>query len=531
MASVYLAVQESLDRNVALKIMAPALAANQDFANRFLKEGRITARLSHPHLVTVFDIGQHGSIYYLAAEYLPGGTLCDRLERGISVAESLDVVCDVAKGLHFAHDAGFVHRDVKPGNVLFRANGAAVLADFGIAKSMDGKTMLTQVGSLIGTPRYMSPEQVGAQAVDGRSDLYSLGVVLFELLTGKPPYDAGEPFAIALMHVTHPLPQLPAPLAWLQPLIDGLMAKDFRARFASGEAFVASVERLLAQTPEGMALQNAPETSKRAAPRLAPADMQQPVARPRAASEAPRHASREATSSNPQALRRRIVMVAIVATLVVVGGAAAWATFFYRASVETARIDEVCSAAAALVTTAINQADLTRAEAKFAAIPNQCSAHRQVSQIRDDLRTATERAASTRNRVYASLDRGDVPDARIALSALERIDHFAKDLPELRDRLDRAQNTGGGDENATANRAPEVTPQAPLRKDIPPNAGGQGPPKPSSLRPNSDGSAAVRRPSANPSGQQSQKCIDISLRAGLGEETAEERQYISENCR
>lgn len=527
MASVYLAVQESLDRKVALKIMSPALAANQDFANRFLKEGRITARLSHPHLVTVFDIGQHGSTYYLAAEYLPGGTLGDRLERGITLAESLDVVCDVAKGLHFAHDAGFVHRDVKPGNVMFRANGTAVLVDFGIAKSMDGKTVVTQAGSSIGTPRYMSPEQVRAEALDGRSDLYSLGVVLFELLTGKPPYDAGEPFAVALMHVTHPPPELPAPLAWLQPLIDGLMAKDYRVRFATGEAFVGSLERLLAQTPEGMALRNAPETSRRAAPRLSPADMQQPVARPHAASEAPRRASSEPTSSDPQALRRRIVTAATLATLVLLGGgAAAWKSFSSRGSVETARIDEVCGAAVASVTTAISQADLTRAEAKFAAIPNHCSAHHQVSQTRENLKAAAEHAASARNLVYASLDRGDVSDARDALSALERVDRFASDLPELRNRLDRTQNKSASGQDATANRAPEVTPQAPSQNSIRPNATAQEP-----LQPHSDGSAAVRRPGANPSDQQSRKCMDISLRAGLGEETAEERRYISENCR
>ena len=226
MASVYLALQESLDREVALKVLAPALAANQEFTDRFLKEGRITAKLSHPNLVTVFDIGQHGTIYYLAAEYIPGGTLREKLTAGISIAESLDVVRDVAHGLHYAHEMGFVHRDVKPGNVLFRLNGTAVLADFGIAKSMDGKTMATQIGSSIGTPHYMSPEQARAEQVDGRSDLYGLGAMLFELLVGTPPYDAGDPFTIALMHVTHPLPKLPADLSWLQVLIDGLMAKS-----------------------------------------------------------------------------------------------------------------------------------------------------------------------------------------------------------------------------------------------------------------------------------------------------------------
>lgn len=536
MATVYLAVQESLDRDVALKVLAPAMAANQEFASRFLKEGRITARLNHPHLVTVFDIGQHGAIYYLAAEYLPGGTLREKLDRGISIAESLDAICDVAKGLHFAHNAGFVHRDVKPSNVMFRANGAAVLADFGIAKSMDGKTMVTQVGSWIGTPRYMSPEQVNAQAVDGRSDLYSLGVVLFELLTGQPPYVAGDPLTVALMHVSHPLPQLPPALAWLQPLIDGLMAKDASERFATGEAFVAAVEQLWDHAPDAMALQNAADTSKRAAPRFSPADRQQPSARSQTTSDAlpaPQHASSEPTTSTPPARQRRIVMITIIAALAVLGGgAAAWMTFVSRDSAARAQIDDLCRAAMASVTTAIGQADLTQAQAKFAALPNPCSAHPQASQTRDTVNAAAERAAAARKLLVAALDRGDVPGARHALGSLEGIDRSANDLPDLRNRLDQAHAKTTGDQKVVAIPAPEITPPAPVRQAIPPNATEPAPPEPTPLRrPPADGSATVRRPTANPSGQQSQKCREISLRAGLGEETAEERRYISENCR
>lgn len=269
MASVYLALQESLDREVALKVMAPALAANHEFTQRFLKEGRITAQLSHPNLVTVHDIGQSGTHYYLAAEYIPGGTLRERLAQGISIAESLDCVRDIAHGLHFAHEKGFVHRDVKPGNILFRADGSAVLADFGIAKSMGSGTMATQIGNSIGTPHYMSPEQARAESVDGRSDLYSLGAVLYECLVGKPPYDAADPFTIALMHVTHPMPQLPPPFTWLQPLVAGLMAKNADDRFPTGDAFAAAIDQLLATAPEASVLKEAPSPRKRATPRLA----------------------------------------------------------------------------------------------------------------------------------------------------------------------------------------------------------------------------------------------------------------------
>ena len=263
MASVFLAVQESLDREVALKVMAPALAANAEFTDRFLKEGRITAKLSHPNLVTVFDIGSHGTVYYLAAEYIPGGTLRERVDKGLSVGESLDIVCDVARGLQFAHDMGFVHRDVKPGNVLFKADGTAVLADFGIAKAMDAKSGATMAGASIGTPDYMSPEQARAEQVDGRSDLYSLGVMLYEMLTGETPYQASDPFTVALMHVTQPVPTLPPEHAWLQPLLDGLMAKSVDNRLASGDSFVAAVEQLLAAAPEAEALKAAAPARKR----------------------------------------------------------------------------------------------------------------------------------------------------------------------------------------------------------------------------------------------------------------------------
>lgn len=257
MASVFLAVQESLDREVALKVMAPALAANAEFTERFLKEGRITAKLNHANLVTVFDIGSYGNVYYLAAEYIPGGTLREKIQAGMRVGEALDVACDIARGLDFAHAKGFVHRDVKPGNILFKADGVAVLADFGIAKAMDAQSGATMAGASIGTPDYMSPEQARAEAVDGRSDLYSLGAVLFEMLEGHPPYEAGDPFTVALMHVTQPVPVLSATHAWLQPLIDALMAKLPEQRVGSGEEFMQAVETLLAASPQAASMAQA----------------------------------------------------------------------------------------------------------------------------------------------------------------------------------------------------------------------------------------------------------------------------------
>lgn len=259
MASVFLAVQESLDREVALKVMSPALAANREFAERFVKEGRITAKLQHPNLVTVYDIGSHNGVYYLAAEFIPGGTTKERQAKGdLSVGEILDIISDVAYGLDFAHQKGFVHRDVKPANVMFRKDGRVVLADFGIAKAMDGSGGSTTAGMSVGTPDYMSPEQARGEAVDGRSDIYSLGVMLFELLTGHPPYQAPDPFAVALAHVTQPVPSLPEPHGWLQPLINASMAKLPAERYNSGAAFAEAIQRIVATAPAG-ALDSASE--------------------------------------------------------------------------------------------------------------------------------------------------------------------------------------------------------------------------------------------------------------------------------
>lgn len=255
MASVYLAVQESLDREVALKVMSPQLAADREFTERFLKEGRITAKLSHRNLVTVFDIGSHQGLYYLAAEYIAGGTLSERIRDGLSVPQILDIVAEVARGLHFAHEKGVVHRDVKPSNILFKADGTVVLADFGIAKAMDTTSTATMAGSSIGTPDYMSPEQARGEPVDGRSDLYALGVMLYEMLIGRPPFDGSDPFAVALAHITQPIPLLPSEFAWLQPLLDKMMAKRPQERFATGEAFALELERVRTRMPKAQATQ------------------------------------------------------------------------------------------------------------------------------------------------------------------------------------------------------------------------------------------------------------------------------------
>ena len=314
MASVFLAVQESLDREVALKVMAPALAANPEFAERFLKEGKLTAKLQHPNVVTIHDIGVHNGIYYLSAEFIPRGTLKERItETGLSVGEALNVLSDIAHGLDYAHEKGVVHRDVKPGNVLFRKDGRAVLADFGIAKAMDGGTSSTMAGMSVGTPDYMSPEQARGEPVDGRSDLYSLGVMLYEMLTGKPPYEAPDAFSVALSHITEPIPTLPPQHAWLQPLLNGLMSKIASERYNTGAAVIAAVQRMLPTAPPGAVDVQAFEAREGMA-RLAPAATQQ---RTRVSDKGAKQAGTD-EASNPWPLRigLGVAAAAVVGVLV-----------------------------------------------------------------------------------------------------------------------------------------------------------------------------------------------------------------------
>ena len=247
MASVYLATQRSLQRKVALKVMAASLAADPTFCERFLREGRTLARLAHPNIATIHDIGNVGELYYMAMEYLPAGTLKERIAAGLSAEQGLVYVRQMAQALGYAHAQGLVHRDVKPANILFRADGTAVLSDFGIAKSLDDHTQFTQAGFAIGTPSYMSPEQARGLEIDGRADLYALGVVLYEILVGKLPYNGVDALSTALAHLTEPLPALPIEHGRYQDILHGLLAKDPSARFVDADALLAALDRLPAE--------------------------------------------------------------------------------------------------------------------------------------------------------------------------------------------------------------------------------------------------------------------------------------------
>jgi tRNA A-37 threonylcarbamoyl transferase component Bud32 len=235
MATVYLAIQEKFEREVALKVMSPLLDRDPSFAIRFEREARIVAQMSHSSIVHVIDVDHHEGYHYLVMECLPGGDLKARIKAGEhGLALALKVCVAIASALDSAHSRKIVHRDVKPANILFRQDGTPVLTDFGIARPMDTSSQLTMVGTLIGTLDYMSPEQANGKDLDGRSDLYSLGAVFYEVLTGTVPYPADSTASMLMKQANDPPPLLPAQFAMFQPFLDQIMAKERDHRYATG---------------------------------------------------------------------------------------------------------------------------------------------------------------------------------------------------------------------------------------------------------------------------------------------------------
>jgi serine/threonine protein kinase len=237
MATVFLATQLSFERKVALKLIADSAFGTSELAERFQHEAKIVARLSHPHIVPVYDVGRVEQIHFLAMDYLPGGDLNSFIRAGLEPAEAVKILSQLAQALHFAHSKGYIHRDVKPDNILFREDNSAVLTDFGIARAINAEQSLTSNSGLVfGTPAYMSPEQSQNKATDGRSDLYSLGVIFYKMLTRQQPFNADSPRALAIKHIKEPVPRLPRQLSAYQPVIDQLLAKNPDDRFQSGLA-------------------------------------------------------------------------------------------------------------------------------------------------------------------------------------------------------------------------------------------------------------------------------------------------------
>ncbi len=244
MAAVYLAIQESFGREVAIKILEPGQAATENFSERFLREAKIVSRLSHPNIVTVYDVGIHAGYHYYSMEYVEGPNLKQALPE-LSLEEKLRIVKEVARALDFAGNKGYVHRDIKPENILIRKmDGHVVLTDFGIARGEDLTQGMTQTGRAIGTPHYMSPEQTKGLRVDPRSDIYSLGVVLYLLLSGRIPYDAESAIAVGIKHLSAPIPALPPQMKIFQGIINTCLSKSPEHRYQRASELSAALEAI-----------------------------------------------------------------------------------------------------------------------------------------------------------------------------------------------------------------------------------------------------------------------------------------------
>jgi serine/threonine protein kinase len=241
MATVYLAEQESIGRQVALKVLAPD-HSDPTFSERFLSEARIISKLSHPNIITIYDAGIHQGCHYMAMEYIPGQNMQDAIDK-LPRKEKIIIIKQVAQALDFAGSKGYVHRDIKPENIMLHADGRAILTDFGIAREQTNQG-LTQTGKTIGTPYYMSPEQTKGLSVDHRSDVYSLGVVLFQSLAGYLPYDGPSLVAVGIKHLSDPIPSLPTGLEVFQPIINICMSKDPAHRYQTAGELLSALNKI-----------------------------------------------------------------------------------------------------------------------------------------------------------------------------------------------------------------------------------------------------------------------------------------------
>ena len=245
MAEVWCARDQRMERSVAIKFLSPILAEEPEFLVRFFSEAQSVAKINHPSVVGILDFGEHDDRPYLVMEYVSGGSLADLVGQPLLPETAFGMVAAAARGAGAAHSAGLIHRDVKPANILLDDHAGAKIADFGIASSRASER-LTATGAAIGSPHYISPEQVSAATVTPRSDVYSFGVVLFELLTGQKPFDAENVTAIAISHVDKEPPTPSSINPDLSPAVDAIvlrcLAKDPAERFEDGAALATALE-------------------------------------------------------------------------------------------------------------------------------------------------------------------------------------------------------------------------------------------------------------------------------------------------
>ncbi|HLM34543.1 MAG TPA: protein kinase [Gaiellaceae bacterium] len=275
MSSVYRARDQLLGRMVALKVLHQQYTEDADYVERFRREARAVAALSHPNIVTVIDRGEHEGRPFIVFEYVDGENLKKQIERlgPAPVDEALELALQVARGLSFAHQNGLVHRDVKPQNVLLNGDGQAKVTDFGIARSLDVQHGMTQTGTVLGTSDYIAPEQAQGHRVDEHTDVYSLGVVLYELLTGEVPFPGENFVAVAMRHINEPPPPIrdrrPDVSPRLEAAVHRAMAKDPHDRFQTMAELADELDACLAEVADGgVTLRNARvRVRRRRAPR------------------------------------------------------------------------------------------------------------------------------------------------------------------------------------------------------------------------------------------------------------------------
>ncbi len=250
MSTVYLTEKIADDRRVVLKILDAELTRDNDFLKRFIQEYGIISKIQNPYVAKIYDQGFTDEHVYIAMEYFPGGDLRSKISGNLTPTNAVVILSYIAQALEAIHTAGIIHRDIKPENIMFRNDGSLALLDFGVAKEMNDKNDITHHGQVVGTPYYMSPEQGAGRSLDHRSDLYSAGIILYEMLTGERPFNAESAVGLVYKHMHDEVPRLPGKVRDYQELVDRLLAKKPEQRFADahellvylGERFSESVK-------------------------------------------------------------------------------------------------------------------------------------------------------------------------------------------------------------------------------------------------------------------------------------------------
>ncbi len=247
MATIYLALQESLQRHVALKVLSPKL--DTSILEHFLDESRIIASLKHPNIIPVFDVGRVGMHFYHAMEYIEGGDLELKITQGIDHNTALEIVIELSDALHLVHSKGIIHGDIKPANIVFRSDGSPVLTDFGISKRTTALTEVDQEENIFASPSYASPELMLGEQFDKTVDIYSLGIVLYEMLIGEKPFQGKTQAEMVTSHIQDTIPSLPKEMQALQPLINGMLAKNKNDRISDASVISTFIKKYLRDHP------------------------------------------------------------------------------------------------------------------------------------------------------------------------------------------------------------------------------------------------------------------------------------------